>query len=366
MKRIIRAAVWVAVGMALASISTADVGIGEWVITKGNTIEVVGPDSSVDLQDIVDGIGDASATNRYLIRLGPGVYELGLLNWLELKEYVDLTGSGEGTTEILGNRSSGGGNCGSSQGIVVLPDNSILSDLTVTNESPSASLAYTLCNLLNSSPTIRRVTARATAGTGSRHAFHFEGGSPVLVDITGIADGGSSDFALYCNAGTPTVNRAWLTAKNGDTRNRAIWMVGSCSIEIYDLVIAAEDSPINVGIEVQTGTSVTLTNAVLDVTGASANTGIAVAGDGQIVLHNVQISPTGGATDVGIDASGDAEVRVARGTIRGSTAAIDTSSTVDALVSQSTLAGGGVIGSGSAVCVASDDGAGTELMNDCS
>lgn len=363
---------WVLTVAMLATMPSAiaDVSIGPWVIQKGNTIEVLGPDVSIDLQQIIDDITDATATNRYQIKLGPGVYELGIPEILTLKEYVDLTGSGQETTEIIGDRTSGGGSCGSAggHGVVATADNSVLSDLTVTNDSTSSATGYAVCNVPDSSPTIRRVTAKTISdfGGGSRFAFRLGAGSPTLIDVTAIADNGNAAYALYCNSSTPDVSRAWLTAKNGVARNRAVWLVGTCSIETRDLVIVAEDSPLNVGIDAQDGTEINVTRGSISVTGTGANLGIKVAGNGKSVLHDVQVRPSGGSSNRGMELIGTADVQLLRGTVSGSTAGIDSDSTVTTFISQSTIFGaGGVVGTGTLSCVASDDGQGTALASDC-
>lgn len=346
----------------------ADVAIEDWIVHKGNTIEVLGPDPSVDLLQIVEDIQDASVAKRYLIKLGPGVYELGSSEILALKEFVDLRGSGQETTEIVGSRTSGGGSCGSvgGHGVVGVPDNSVLSDLTVTNDSTSSASGYALCNTPNSSPTIRRVTARtiSDSGGGSRFAVYIKDGSPKLIDVTSVADSGDSAYALYCNGSTPTVDRAWLTAKNGTSRNRAIWLVGTCSIEIRDLTISAEESPINVGIDAQDGTEIDLTQAAIKVFGTGDNLGLKVAGNGEAVLHDVRIRPSGGSSNTGVELLGDAVLRLIRSTVSGSSAGIDTDSTVEALIGQSTIFSG-LTGLGTASCVASDNGQGKDLDSAC-
>lgn len=346
----------------------ADLGISEWVITKGNTIEVLGPDASVDLQQIIDDILDASDTNRYQILLGPGVYELGSGDILRLKEYVDLSGSGQETTEILGSRTSGGGSCGSGagHGVVATTDNSVLSDLTVTNDSTVNSTGYCLCNSPGTSPTIRRVTAKtiSDSGGGSRHVIHLDGGSPHLIDVTSIGESGNNVYGLYCSSGTPLVSRAWITVRNGVSRNRGIWMVGSCELEMTDLTLTTEESPINQGIDQQTGTEIDLARARLRLTGTGDNTGINVTGDGVLTLTDVRVRPTGGSSNTGIEVNDSALLRMFRSTASGNSGAIVHDSTTDGYVSQSTIFSD-VSGTGDVTCLASDNGNGDPLEADC-
>ena len=51
------------------------------------------------LLNTLNGIADNSATNPYLIKVGPGIYDLGTGS-LQMKEYVDIEGSGEKVTTI--------------------------------------------------------------------------------------------------------------------------------------------------------------------------------------------------------------------------------------------------------------------------
>ena len=53
----------------------------------------------------VNSITDASATNPYLVVIGPGVYTMGAA--LVMKEYVDIAGSGENVTKLTGAISTG-------------------------------------------------------------------------------------------------------------------------------------------------------------------------------------------------------------------------------------------------------------------
>jgi pectin methylesterase-like acyl-CoA thioesterase len=48
----------------------------------------------------VDSISDASATNPYLVVIAPGVYTV--TQTLQMKQYVDIAGSGEEVTKLTG------------------------------------------------------------------------------------------------------------------------------------------------------------------------------------------------------------------------------------------------------------------------
>ncbi|MCJ7668671.1 MAG: hypothetical protein MUP04_10420, partial [Anaerolineae bacterium] len=83
--------------------------------------------SGTALLNALDGITDSSATNPYLLKIEPGVYDLGT-SALTMKEWVDIEGSGELVTTIKRSGSSDGGT-----GTVVGADNAELRFLTVEN-----------------------------------------------------------------------------------------------------------------------------------------------------------------------------------------------------------------------------------------
>ncbi|HWR97480.1 MAG TPA: hypothetical protein VN317_03590 [Candidatus Methanoperedens sp.] len=71
----------------------------------------------------INALTDASATNPYLIKIMPGIYDLGS-NTLQMKEYIDIEGAGTNVTVITG-----------SQGATLVSgaDNSTMSLLTIAN-----------------------------------------------------------------------------------------------------------------------------------------------------------------------------------------------------------------------------------------
>ena len=74
----------------------------------------------------MNAIADASATNPYLVKIMPGVYDIS--NTLTMKPFVDLEGSGENVTEI---KSSG------ARDVIKCANQSAARRLTVTNATAS-------------------------------------------------------------------------------------------------------------------------------------------------------------------------------------------------------------------------------------
>ena len=83
-----------------------------------------------DLRDALGSITDAGTNNRYLIRVAPGVYELGSTP-LQLKSFVDIEGSGTHQTILRG---SVGTDTNVWTGMVLGANESVLKELTLKNE----------------------------------------------------------------------------------------------------------------------------------------------------------------------------------------------------------------------------------------
>ncbi len=85
-------------------------------------------DSGTALRNAIDAIADATEATPYLIKIEPGIYDIGT-SALQMKQYVDVEGSGETVTKILGTVA------GSTTGVVVTADRMELISLTVENDS---------------------------------------------------------------------------------------------------------------------------------------------------------------------------------------------------------------------------------------
>ena len=60
------------------------------------------------LREVVGGIADPSASNPYLVKIEPGIYDLEA-DSLFMRPYVDIEGSGEGVTTITSSLGTGSG-----------------------------------------------------------------------------------------------------------------------------------------------------------------------------------------------------------------------------------------------------------------
>ena len=148
------------------------------VVSPGNT----DTESGTALLTAIDANTDASSTNRYLILIEPGVYDIGTETFA-MKSYVDVQGSGENVTKITGSVSNIPP--AAKVGVVEGADNAELRFVTVENTGTSTSVVA----ILNSgaSPTLTFVTASATGGY-YRYGVSNNDSAAVLRNVTVAID----------------------------------------------------------------------------------------------------------------------------------------------------------------------------------
>ena len=135
----------------------------------------------------VNSISDASASNPYLVVIGPGVYTL--TQTLAMKEYVDIAGSGENVTKLQGAISTG--SLDASSAIISGANNAALSSLTAEN----------------------------TGGSTHSIALFNSGASPIVKDVTATASGGSSiNYGVYNYYSFPKIRRSTMDGIGGGLR----------------------------------------------------------------------------------------------------------------------------------------------------
>jgi hypothetical protein len=178
------------------------------------------------LLNTLNGIADNSATNPYLIKLCPGIYDLGT-NSLQMKQYVDLEGSGENTTIITGNIDS------QISGVVRGAINAEIRFLAVRNTG-GGSFAIAIYNQ-NASPKITNVTASASGGT-SNYGVYSVSFSPTMTNMTVSASGGTNNFGVFNNSSSPTMTNMTASALGG-TFNSGVYSWNTGTIRIHHSVI---------------------------------------------------------------------------------------------------------------------------------
>jgi hypothetical protein len=178
-----------------------------WVAKSG------GDYSSV--QAALDSIGDASASNPYVVRVAPGIYT----ERVTMKQYVDIEGSGQEVTTIRG---TGGATIPSADGssaTITGTNHSELRFLTVESIPESDYFAVGIYNN-GASPRLTHVTVSASGGLYSYGVFNYES-SPEMTDVDVRAE---PEWAAALNAGYGVANFS-----NSSPRMTDLTITADCS-----------------------------------------------------------------------------------------------------------------------------------------
>jgi hypothetical protein len=127
------------------------------------------------------GIVTASASNPWLLKIEPGIYDLGPTP-LYMSPYVDIEGSGEGVTRLIG--STGGGS--PNTGTVFASGWAEMRSLTVESAGTNVHVAIFGAGLVR----LTHVTAKATGGDFPIGIYNIYG-SPTLTRVTIASSGGA-------------------------------------------------------------------------------------------------------------------------------------------------------------------------------
>lgn len=160
--------------------------------------------SGAALQGALASITSNSATNRWLVKVEPGIYDLGSGGGtLSMKPYVDLEGSGQAVTMIV---KDGDGSPGA--GTLLLADNSEVRNLWIDNRGGGAyAVAVTLAGTTNAR--LSHVTATASGGGTGTYTVYTNSAVGTIEDST-IIGGGSTPSSI----GVVASSYSTITIKN--------------------------------------------------------------------------------------------------------------------------------------------------------
>lgn len=182
-------------------------------------------DNGTALVNALAAISGNSDTNRFLIKLDAGVFDVGV-NVLPMKPYVDLEGSGENATKILSSMTSSNLNTGS----VIASNNSEMRSLTVENTGTSG-LTYGVALYVPAAATSFSLINARLSSTGAPWSIALanSGGTPVVRGCTLSASNVSAtnNVGVYNLSGSASINETILTASGVSAfSNKAAWNTG--------------------------------------------------------------------------------------------------------------------------------------------
>jgi hypothetical protein len=277
----------------------------------------------------VNSITDASATNPYLVVIGPGVYTV--TSPVVMKPYVDIAGSGENVPKITGAFTS------PTSGTVCGANNSALSSLTVENTGGVGVSTALYNNNVNVSARVNNVTAKASGGTSANvGVYNFQSSSPVMTLVNVVVSGGAG-----------ATNNGVLNNYYSSPVMTLVNVVVTGGTETYGVINVLYSSPV-------------MTDIHIIASGGTSNYGVSNNSISSPVMTNVHALAFGGTKSYGVWNDSSSSPMIRRSTMNGGTNGLFTDTYGTATVSQSTILNG-VSGSGTKSCVACDNGSGGAL-----
>jgi hypothetical protein len=210
----------------------------------------------------VESIRDNSTTNPYLVKIEPGVYDLGARS-LVMKDYVDVEGSGELATTI-----TAAGGVG--QGTVVGADNSELRFATVKSTGGSQQAVALFAQ--TTSPRFSHVTAISSGGS-ENYGLHISNGAAVLEDVTASVSGGNTSIAFANFNGSTTVSSSSFSSSGAAGLGAAVLTTFGGSVKISGSSLFASAAGIAIGLRSYNGNH-TLADTTVSASGSGLSYGI--------------------------------------------------------------------------------------------
>lgn len=165
----------------------------------------------------MNSISTASETSPFLLKIMPGVYNLGSSR-LYMKEYVDIEGAGENATIITSNSSTTWFGLGF--GTITGANNAELRFLTVKNTGFDPAQVLYFCAIGNTatSPKITHVTAKSEGAGYYNNGICNNGASAIITDVKIVAtavQGGSSAYGILDHDSKTTLRNVDIEATGG-------------------------------------------------------------------------------------------------------------------------------------------------------
>jgi len=191
-------------------------------------------ESGIALLSAVAGITDATESNPYLIVIEPGIYDLGGSS-LQMKQYVDIQGSGENVTKLRSNVD------GALSGVINGANNAELRFLSVENTG-GGYFAKAISNY-KSSPTLTHITVEASGGSFNFGVSNVSS-APKMTNVKVSAMGGGYSYGVanYFSS-FPSLASSTIEA-SGATYNYGVYNASESIIKIDNCRILGADNSI--------------------------------------------------------------------------------------------------------------------------
>lgn len=271
--------------------------------------------SGTALLNALNGITNASATKRYVIKLEPGIYDLGSTE-LVMKPYVDIEGSGQQATVIQGV----GNNDPFFTAVVEAAHSAEIRNLQIKSMGQGYGASIPLL-IVQADTSVRDVTIISDGATANWGIRHYS--STAKLDGVNIkVQGGSSNYGISSIGGpqvSPVIKRTVIDVSGGTSDNQGIYC------EEFNRLDELRDVQINVsggsayGVRIASpqpgGGAIRLTNSTIVAQGATSY-GIFSGASSPIQIEQSQIRASG-TNSYGVYAFGLADVTIDHSVIAG-------------------------------------------------
>ncbi|MFC1680279.1 tail fiber domain-containing protein [Pseudomonadota bacterium] len=257
------------------------------IVAKGGGDYTSPLDAMANVSSGDNWCGTPSATNRCLVQIMPGVYDIGSTG-IVMQQYVSIRGSGQETTKITGGVSTSA--FGPESAVVTGADDVDLSDLTIENTGGSSKSIGVWNN--TTSPTMTHLTVTGSGGSYNYGVYNTSSSSPTMTDVTVVASGGSYNYGVFNQSSSPTMTDVTATGSGGTD---SYGVVNFASSPTMNNVTATGSGGTNsYGVYNTSSSSPTMNNVIASASGASGtNQGIS---GGTPVLNNVVADDNGTRT----------------------------------------------------------------------
>jgi hypothetical protein len=215
----------------------------------------------------ITSISDASAAKPYLVKIMPGVYDLGTGS-LQMKDHVNVDGSGSEATILTGSSNATvtihEGNCtlsnlkilnahvGDGGNICIYlggsHGNVVLKNLAIENNTPNFMYGFSGISGTAGSDGPLRLENITVNSTVTFSTFHHRGidigmseGGPVVTmkDIRVVMSGGDMEFGIVTTWGRFEINDSYIEVRNGNGSVPLATL--AASVKLADTVLIAKD-----------------------------------------------------------------------------------------------------------------------------
>jgi len=316
----------------------------------------------------MESIEDASEDKPYLLVIAPGIYQLEDRQ-LQMKEYVDIAGSGQNVTILRGSVSSA--SYDETAALVVAQRNGWIRDLTIENTDGEFRAAMGIYNdtsgVVISNVTILVSDATETVGIQNSSASVTIRDSKVTVKDAALQTG----ITIASSSSATILNTSIVVASSSNSQVGV--RVNASTAKILNSEVIVVKGGQQTGVRI-TASSPIVSDSTINIYGGNqsraqygifSSTGILPAPASLPTISDTTISVTEGSTQYGVFGFSTSSAIVRSSTISAATNSIRGSTTAEA---QDMLVIGSILSSsvsGDPICAASFMPDGTALDNSC-